>query len=120
MKRITRRNLFSTLFLAAAISVAPLTAQERSVRVDFESGAFVKNPSIPFDEEFLIQGTIDAHIQYVKVLIYNEGKEHPLHQYGWNRYANRNTETFDIVVPGVLKSNSKYDFEIVTYRRMTE
>lgn len=34
----------------------------------------------------------------------------------WNRYEGNSSQSFSIVVPPVLKSNTKYDFEIITYK----
>ncbi len=93
-----------------------LNAQERNVKVDFESGSFFNNPKIPFDEPFVIVGETGRDIEFVKVNIYYEGKNFILHSFVWNRIENNISETFNIVVPPILRSNTKYDFEIITYK----
>ena len=93
-----------------------LNAQERNVKVDFESGSFFNNPKIPFDEPFVIVGETGRDIEFVKVNIYYEGKNFILHSFVWNRIENNTSETFNIVVPPILRSNTKYDFEIITYK----
>jgi len=84
--------------------------------VDFESGSFFNNPKIPFDEPFVIVGETGRDIEFVKVNIYYEGKNFILHSFVWNRIENNISETFNIVVPPILRSNTKYDFEIITYK----
>ena len=93
-----------------------LNAQERNVKVDFESGSFFNNPKIPFDEPFVVVGETGRAIEFVKVNIYYEGKNFILHSFVWNRIENNTSETFNIVVPPILRSNTKYDFEIITYK----
>lgn len=106
--------LVSTLLLSK-----PLVSQERLVKVDFESNSFVNQPSIPFDQPFIIQGEVGKEVEYVQVIIRNAGSEWDLHKFSWNRMPPNPTETFNIVVPPVLVSNSKYDFEIITYTRLS-
>jgi hypothetical protein len=101
-------------------SLLQLFAQERTVKINFESGSFINNPNIPFDKPFLVQGEAGKDIEMVKVNILNENKNYILHSFVWNRYANNNTETFNIVIPAILRSNSRYDFEIITYKLMSE
>ncbi len=96
-----------------------LVAQERVVRVDFESNSFVNQPKVPFDEPFVIQGEMGSEIEYVQVFIRNEGSKWDLGHFSWNRIPENQTETFNIVIPPVLTSNSKYDFEIITYTRLS-
>ncbi len=97
-----------------------LNAQERNVKVDFESGSFYNNPKIPFDEPFVITGETGSDIEFVKINIFDEGKSDVLHSFVWNRIENNNSETFNIVVPAILKSNSNYDFEIITYKMLSQ
>lgn len=52
-----------------------LNAQERIVKVDFESGSFENNPKIPFDEPFVIIGEVGRDIEFVKVNISYERKK---------------------------------------------
>ena len=103
-----------------ALSFFCLNAQERNVKVDFESGSFYNNPKIPFDEPFVIVGEAGKDIEFVKVNIFYEGKSFILHSYVWNRIENNTYETFNIVVPAILRSNTKYDFEIITYKLLTK
>ena len=84
--------------------------------MDFESGSFYNNPKIPFDEPFVVVGETGRAIEFVKVNIYYEGKNFILHSFVWNRIENNTSETFNIVVPPILRSNTKYDFEIITYK----
>lgn len=105
---------FSTAILALFFFC--LNAQERNVKVDFESGSFFNNPKIPFDEPFVIVGETGRDIGFVKVNIFYEGKSFILHSFFWNRMENNISETFNIVVPAILRSNTKYDFEIITYK----
>lgn len=106
--------------LLMVASILPLAAQERIVKIDFESGSFVNDPNIPFDKPFIIQGEAGREIEFVKVNIYNAGKDFVIHSYKWNRYDNDMTETFNIVVPPVLQSNTKYDFKIITYKLLSD
>jgi len=96
-----------------------LQAQERIVKIDFESGSFYNNPKIPFDNSFVIMGETGKEIEFVKANISYEGKNYILHSFVWNRIEQNKSETFSIVVPPVLRSNTKYDFEIITYRLIT-
>jgi len=109
--------LIVVLLLSSSIL---LFAQERTVKIDFETGSFKNNPNIPSDKPFLIQGEAGKDIEMVKVNIFNENKNYILHSFVWNRCASNNTETFNIVIPAVLRSNSRYDFEIITYKLMSE
>lgn len=111
------------LFLSAfilSLFFSCLNAQERNVKVDFESGSFYNNPKIPFDEPFVLIGETGSDIEFVKVNIYYEGKSFILHSFVWNRLENNASETFNIVVPAILRSNTKYDFEIITYKLLTK
>jgi hypothetical protein len=108
----------STAILAIFFSC--LYAQERNVKVDFESGSFYNNPKIPFAEPFVIMGETGSDIDFVKVNIYYAGKDFILHSFVWNRIASNTSETFNIVVPAILRSNTKYDFEIITYKLLTK
>ncbi len=110
-----------TLLLALSIIAfsLQLDAQERLVKIDFESGAFYNSPSIPFSEPFVINGETGKEIEFVKVDIYYEGGRTLLHSFAWNRNERNPSETFSIVVPAILKSGTKYDFEITTYRLMS-
>lgn len=108
----------STAILALFFSC--LNAQERNVKVDFESGSFYNNPKIPFDEPFVIVGETGSDVEFVKVNIFYEGKRFILHSFVWNRIESNTSETFSIVVPAILRSNTKYDFEIITYKLLTK
>jgi hypothetical protein len=110
--------IFSTAILSLFFFC--LNAQERNVKVDFESGSFFNNPKIPFDEPFVIVGETGRDIEFVKVNIFYEGKSFILHSFVWNRLENNISETFNIVVPPILRSNTKYDFEIITYKLLTK
>ncbi|GAA0754295.1 serpin family protein [Psychroflexus lacisalsi] len=105
--------------LLALISVTACFAQERSVKIDFESGTFYNTPRIPFDETLTIVGEAGKDIEMVKVNISYDDKDFILHSYLWNRIENNSSETFNIIVPPVLRSNTKYDFEIITYKIMS-
>lgn len=116
-----RINITSAITLAVmlVIGINPASSQERLVKVDFESGSFINNPVIPFDQPFIIQGDAGRDIEYVEVIIYNDNSKNPLHYFSWNRIQDNNTSTFSVVIPGILKSGSKYDFKITTYKRMS-
>lgn len=118
MKLMQMKIIFSAALLALSISC--LNAQERNVKVDFESGSFYNNPKIPFDEPFVIMGEAGSDIEFVKVNIFYEGKRYGLYSFVWNRNENNPSETFNIVVPAILRSNTKYDFEIITYKLLTQ
>ena len=109
--------IFATAILALFSSWAH--AQERVVTVDFESGSFYNNPRIPFDEPFAIMGETGRDTEYVIVNIFYEGKSFILHSFVWNRIEKNTSETFKIVVPPILRSNTKYDFEVITYKLLT-
>ena len=113
MKRISSVIASMVLFFSC------LQAQERIVKIDFESGSFYNNPKIPFDNSFVIMGETGKEIEFVKANISYEGKNYILHSFVWNRIEQNKSETFSIVVPPVLRSNTKYDFEIITYRLIT-
>ncbi|OEY71533.1 hypothetical protein [Salegentibacter salarius] len=107
------------LLLSTILTVLSFTAsvsQERSVKIDFESGTFYNNPKVPFDESLTIVGETGKDIELVKVNIFYEDKDYILDSYVWNRIESNTSETFNIVIPPVLKSNTKYDFEIITYK----
>ena len=113
-----KKNLF--LFAISMIIAMLISAQERIVRVDFESGAFVNNPQIPFSESFVIQGETGSDVSFVKVNIFYEDKLRPIHTFVWNRCENNNSNLFTIEVPAILKPNTKYDFEIITYKLLSK
>ena len=97
-----------------------INAQERVVKVDFEASAFKNTPLIPFDQPFILEGEVFRDVEYVQVLILNENSEKPLYSYAWNRSVSNKSETFSMLIPGVLKSNSKYDFKVITYTLMSD
>jgi hypothetical protein len=105
---------FSTLVLFYS------NAQERTVNLDFQSSSFVNNPKIPFDEPFFIYGALGDDIEFVKVNVYYADKDFVLHSFDWNRIESNVSESFEIFVPAVLKSNTKYDFEVTTYKVISE
>ena len=96
----TKYSLFVILLLIVLYSFG----QERVVYVDFESSSFKNNPTIPFENPFIIQGEVFKDVEFVEVEIFNENSEKSIHTFTWNRGDNNNTETFSIVVPGILKS----------------
>lgn len=65
-------------------------------------------------------GETGSDIELVRVNIFYEGKDFALHSFVWNRMENNTSETFNIVVPAILRSNTKYDFEIITYKLLTK
>jgi hypothetical protein len=67
----------------------------------------------------VIQGEVGREVEYVEVVIFNENSNNSLYSFSWNRSNNNLTETFNIVIPGTLKSDSKYDFKIITYKQMS-
>lgn len=111
-----KSGLMFLLFTAFMV----VSGQERVVVVDFESNSFRNNPVIPFDKPFIIQGEISGEIEYVEITIRNENSRKELYSFVWNRYGKNVSESFDIVVPEILISNSKYDFEINTYMAMSD
>ncbi|MBN2819449.1 MAG: hypothetical protein JXP36_10790 [Bacteroidales bacterium] len=113
------KKKFSFAFILI-LFFACLNAQERIVKVDFESGSFYNNPKIPFDEPFAIIGETGSDIEFVKVNIFYEGKSYVLHSFVWNRTENNASGTFNIVVPPMLRSNTKYDFEVIIYKLLTK
>lgn len=108
--------IFIVLMLCTLPSV---WAQERIVMVDFESSSFQGNPKIPYDQPFMIQGEAGREVELVRVNIYYEGKKDVLHSFLWNRFRNE-SELFKITVPAVLKSSTKYDFEVITYTLLSD
>lgn len=102
------------------VTVASSFAQERVVKIDFQAGLFVNNPKIPFDEPFLLQGELGKDVEFVKVNIYYADKDYVLHSFEWNRIETNQSQTFNIVVPAILKSNSKYDFDVITYKLISK
>lgn len=109
------RNLIAALLLLPMLTIA----QERVVKVDFQSGAFVNNPLIPFDKPFMVEGEVNRTVEYVTVNIYPEGNSRAIHSFSWNRDDRNPSELFSVQIPGILRSNSKYDFEVITYTLMT-
>lgn len=106
--------------LIVFFSITTIFSQERSVKIDFESETFYNTPNIPFDETLTIIGEAGRDIEMVKVNISYEEKDYVLHSYLWNRIERNPSETFTIIVPPVLKSNTKYDFEIITYKLLSK
>lgn len=117
--KLMKFNLLIISLCFATVSYT-LSAQERVVKVDFESGAFLNNPNIPFDQPFMVEGEVTRAVEYVQIRIYHENASRPVHTFAWNRNDRNTTETFSIRVPGVLRSNTKYDFEVITYTLMSE
>ncbi|MDD3321731.1 MAG: hypothetical protein PHS59_09850 [Paludibacter sp.] len=113
-----RKYLISGIILL--ISMTFLNAQERVVKVDFESNSFKGSPSLPFDQHFSLEGDVYRDIDFVEVQIFNEGSDNIINRYTWNRDIRNESETFAIVVPGGLKSNTKYDFKVLAYKMMTQ
>jgi len=111
------RVLFSITVLFCSVL---LVAQERIVKVDFESSSFKNTPLIPFDQPFILEGEVFKEVEYVEILIFNENSNKVLYSYNWNRNTANNSETFSLLIPGVLKSNSKYDFKVITYTLMND
>lgn len=105
--------------LSIFLSISSYFAQERSVKIDFESGTFYNTPRIPFDETFAIVGEAGKDIEMVKVNISFDDKDYILHSYLWNRIEENASETFNVIVPAVLRSNTKYDFEIITFKLLS-
>lgn len=105
--------------LGMMFCLAPSYGQERIVNVDFESSSFTNSPTIPFDQPFIIQGKIYREVEFVEVLIFNENASRSAFDYTWNRDKRNESEIFEIVVPGILVSNSKYDFQVKTYTEMS-
>lgn len=93
-------------------------SQERVVKIDFETSSFVNTQSIPYDQPFFIEGEVYKEVEYVQVHIYHEGSHTPLHSFSWNRDERNQSETFSILIPGILKSNIEYDFEVLLYKRI--
>lgn len=106
-------------FLGLIFCLAPSYGQERIVNVDFESSSFTNSPTIPFDQPFIIQGKVYTEVEFVEVSIFNENASRPIHDFTWNRDKRNNSEIFEIVVPGILVSGSKYDFQVRTYTEMS-
>ncbi|MEX2597840.1 MAG: hypothetical protein WEC59_13025 [Salibacteraceae bacterium] len=113
-----KKKILTSLLLQAFVVMG--YAQERIVKIDFESGSFINNPSIPFDEPFAIMGETSGDIEFVKVNIAYEGKDFNLHSFVWNRNESNTSENFNILVPPILKSNTNYDFEIITYKLLSK
>lgn len=111
------RVIFSITALLCSVL---LVAQERIVKVDFESSSFKNTPLIPFDQPFILEGEVFKAVEYVEILIYNSNSNKALYSYNWNRNSANNSETFSLLIPGVLKSNSKYDFKVITYTLMSD
>lgn len=112
-----KKSIFFTVLLIFSLGLA--YGQERVVKIDFESSSFFNSPTIPFDKPFGIIGEAGKEVELVKVNISYEGKDYVLHNFTWNRMEGNTTETFNIVVPAILRSNTKYDFEIVTYKLLS-
>lgn len=112
------KNVITIIFML--LGVTQLLGQERAVIVDFESNSFRNSPTIPFDQPFMIQGEISSQIEYVEVKIHNENSDRELYSFLWNRYGGNSSEAFQIIIPEILISNSKYDFEINTYNLVSD
>ncbi|MFN3757394.1 MAG: hypothetical protein ACK4RM_10590, partial [Flavobacterium sp.] len=65
-----KKNKISLLLFFLSIVAA---AQERVVKIDFESGTFINNPKIPYEEPFGIIGEVGKEVSYVKVNVKPEG-----------------------------------------------
>ncbi len=97
-----------------------ILAQERVVKVNFETSCFYNTPALPFNKPFLIEGEVFKDVEYVSVSIFNENSQKIINTYNWNRNDKNKTETFSIIVAPILNSNSKYDFVVTTYKRMSD
>ncbi len=112
-------GVLATILVALVLVNVPLRAQERVVKVDFETNSFVNNPSVPTDRPFTVRGEMGKGVQYVDVTIRHAGSKWDLHRYSWNRVPTNKSKTFNVVVPPVLETNSKYDFQVITYVRLS-
>ncbi len=113
-----KTKLYLLILYTFIVFTNNISAQDRVVMVDFESNSFVNQPDIPFDKPFIIQGELGKEIEYVEVYIRNEGSDKELYKASWNRIPQNPAGTFNIVIPPILVSNSKYDFEIITYTKL--
>ncbi len=111
-------GVLATILVALVLASVPLRAQERVVKVDFETNSFVNNPTVPTDRSFTVRGKMGKGVEYVDVTIRHAGSEWDLHQYSWNRVPANKSRVFNVVVPPVLEANSKYDFQVITYVRL--
>lgn len=106
--------------LIGMLCIISVTGQERIVNVDFESSSFTNSPTIPFDQPFVIQGKVYKEVEFVEVQVFNENSSRKLHTFTWNRDSRNLTDIFEIVIPGLLVSNSKYDFRVMTFSRLND
>ncbi len=113
-----RKTIYISLLLISMLSIKTY-AQKRVVTVDFESNSFVNNPTIPYNESFIIEGQLGENIEYVDVFIHNEGSKKSFYKTSWNRIPQNQGHTFKVLIPSILSPNSKYDFEIITYEKVT-
>ncbi len=120
VKKILRMKtkIYLLIVFIFVVFVYNISAQERIVMVDFESNSFINQPDIPFDVPFVIQGELGKDIEYVDVFIRSEGSKVNLYHAVWNRIPQNPAGTFNVVIPPILVSNSKYDFEIITYKKL--
>jgi hypothetical protein len=113
--------IFSNCFFLPLWGLGGLVfAQDRIVKVNFETNCFQNSPSLPYNNPFLIEGEVFKDVEYVSVSIFNEHSKKEINSYTWNRHDKNKTETFTITVSPILKSNSKYDFLVSTYKKMSE
>ena len=108
------------LFILIFITNISLFAQNTIVKVDFETSSFKNIDKLPHSNPFIVEGEVFADVELVEVSIFQEKGKKPLNSYVWNRNSKNQSETFTILIPEYLKSNSRYDFNITTFRLMSE
>jgi len=110
------KQFYTFLILLLSTSVV---GQSKIIKLDFENGSFKNFPELPFGESFMIEGEVLPSIQMVEIAVYEAKGNKPLNVYQWSRGELNQSQAFEMMISNPLRSNSKYNFEVSTYRIMT-
>ena len=108
------------LTLILIYSVTFLNAQNKIIKLDFENRSFKNANELPYGKSFLIEGEVAKDISFIEIVTKYHNSSNAIGTYHWDRAENNLTESFEMVMQNPLKSNTKYDFRVATYRKMTE
>ena len=105
--------------LIVSIFTTTAIAQNKIIKLDFENRSFKNASELPYGKPFLIEGEISKEISFIEIVTKFNNSSNKLSTYHWDRAESNRTETFEMIMLNPLKSNTKYDFTVSTYRVMS-
>ncbi|MEQ8705436.1 MAG: hypothetical protein RIC19_16025 [Phaeodactylibacter sp.] len=102
-------------FLLLLLFLCPifLTAQYKTVNLDFESAYIGDNNPLPAETNILFTGSIPSYIDRIELNILSaKGKSAPLHTAVWQRPLDNKEKTYSLPVNYKFRSSSNYDIEV--------